>query len=71
MAAETQRLFKETPLLQQRIFVMAGHEDGIVTFGDTLQTAYRVLVQWGLMMNVVAESALQLPFTCFKTGSQT
>ena len=71
MAAETQRLFKETPLLQQRIFVMAGHEDGIVTFGDTLQTAYRVLVQWGLMMNVVAESALQLPFTFFKTGPQT
>jgi len=63
MAAETQRLFQETPLLQQRIFVMAGHEEGIVTFGDTLQTAYRVLIQWGTMMGVVSDAALQLPYS--------
>ncbi len=62
MAVETQRLFQETPLLQQKIFVMAGHEDGVVTFGETLQTAYRVLMNWGTMMGVVPGEALQLPF---------
>ncbi|MBE9060729.1 class II aldolase/adducin family protein [cf. Phormidesmis sp. LEGE 11477] len=61
MAAETQRLFEETPLLQQKIFVMAGHEEGVVTFGETLQTAYRVLINWGMMLGIVSESALQLP----------
>lgn len=63
MAAETKRLFKDEPLLQQRIFVMAGHEDGIVTFGENLQTAYRVLINWGAMIGIVSESfALQLPY---------
>lgn len=62
MAAETQRLFQATSLLQQRIFVMAGHEDGIVTFGENLQVAYRVLINWGMMTGIVSESALQLPF---------
>ena len=62
MAAETQRLFQATPLLQQRIFVMAGHEDGIVTFGENLQMAYRVLINWGTMVGIVSESALLLPF---------
>ncbi len=65
MAAETQRLFRESPLLQQKIFVMAGHEDGIVTFGENLQTAYRVLINWcvmtGFMSPPDSESALQLP----------
>jgi L-ribulose-5-phosphate 4-epimerase len=65
MAAETQRLFKETPLLQQKIFVMAGHEDGVITFGENLQTAYRVLINWGLMTGFMSqpdsEFALQLP----------
>ena len=61
MAAETQRLFQETPLLQQKIFVMAGHEEGVVTFGETLQTAYRVLINWGVMTGIVSEFALQLP----------
>ncbi|MGD1863132.1 MAG: class II aldolase/adducin family protein [Phormidesmis sp.] len=63
MATETQRLFQSTPLLQQRIFVMAGHEDGIVTFGETLQMAYRVLINWGMTMGVVSASALQLPYS--------
>ncbi len=61
MAAETQRLFQESSLLQQRIFVMAGHEDGIVTFGENLSTAYRVLINWGSMTGIVSASALQLP----------
>lgn len=65
MAAETQRLFRESPLLQQRVFAMAGHEDGVVTFGETLQTAYRVLINWALMTGVFSDQksadALQLP----------
>jgi len=62
MAAETQRLFSESDLRQQRIFVMAGHEDGVVTFGENLSTAYRVLINWGTMTGIVSASALQLPY---------
>ncbi len=65
MANETQRLFEESPLLQTKIFAMAGHEDGIVTFGENLQIAYRVLINWAAMTGVLtppaATSALQLP----------
>ncbi|MES2621783.1 MAG: class II aldolase/adducin family protein [Bacteroidota bacterium] len=39
MANEMLRLFKETDLATQKIFVMAGHEDGIVTFGKTMDEA--------------------------------
>ncbi len=62
MAAETQRLFQESDLPQQRIFVMAGHEDGIVTFGENLSTAYRVLINWGTLTGIVSAAALQLPY---------
>jgi L-ribulose-5-phosphate 4-epimerase len=66
MATETQRLFRESPLFQQKIFAMAGHEDGIVTFGENLQTAYRVLINWCLMTGFMSQSdsefALQLPY---------
>lgn len=66
MAAETRRLFRESDLPRQKIFAMAGHEAGIVTFGDTLQTAYRVLINWaemtGIMTQPDSESALQLPY---------
>jgi L-ribulose-5-phosphate 4-epimerase len=66
MATETQRLLRESPLLQQKIFVMAGHPEGIVTFGDTLQTAYRVLINWGEIAGIfsppASAAALQLPF---------
>jgi len=37
MAAEVRRLFAESDLPQKRIFVMAGHEDGVVTFGHTAE----------------------------------
>ena len=57
MASETQRLFHESPLLHQKIFAMAGHEDGIVTFGENLQAAYRVLINWSLMTGVMSEQA--------------
>ncbi|MEM9092390.1 MAG: class II aldolase/adducin family protein [Cyanobacteria bacterium P01_F01_bin.53] len=65
MAAETQRLFAERDLAQLKIFAMAGHEDGIVTFGENLQIAYRVLINWclmtGFMTQLDSAAALQLP----------
>lgn len=39
MAAEVQRLFRETDVLRQGIFSMGGHADGIVAFGQTVATA--------------------------------
>ena len=43
MADEVQRLFKETNVKKERVFVMAGHEEGIIAFGETLTKAGRVL----------------------------
>jgi L-ribulose-5-phosphate 4-epimerase len=39
MANEVRRLFAETDLRERRIFTMAGHEDGLVSFGDTATEA--------------------------------
>lgn len=39
MAHEIFRLFQETDLLQKKILVMAGHEDGLITFGESLDEA--------------------------------
>lgn len=65
MAEETLRLLEESPLPQQQIFAMAGHRDGVVTFGDSLQTAYRVLINWNVMVSMMSlpesAAALQLP----------
>jgi ribulose-5-phosphate 4-epimerase/fuculose-1-phosphate aldolase len=44
MAAEVARLFRESDVAQQRIFGMAGHEDGIVSFGATAEEAGFVLL---------------------------
>jgi ribulose-5-phosphate 4-epimerase/fuculose-1-phosphate aldolase len=44
MSAEVVRLFAETAVSQNRIFSMAGHEDGIVTFGKTAEEAGHVLL---------------------------
>lgn len=44
MAAEVRRLYRTTDMPQQRIFGMAGHEDGIVTFGRTAEEAGFVLL---------------------------
>jgi len=44
MAAEVQRLFRETDVLRQRIFSMGGHEDGIVAFGQTVAEAGNTLL---------------------------
>ena len=44
MAAEVQRLFRETEVKARRIFSMGGHEDGIVSFGCTAEEAGTVLL---------------------------
>ena len=62
MAIETQRLFQESDLPRTKIFAMAGHEEGIVTFGENLQMAYRTLINWGMMTQLIPESTLQLPY---------
>jgi L-ribulose-5-phosphate 4-epimerase len=43
MANEVQRLARETNLSEEKIFVMAGHEDGILSFGKDLLEAYEIL----------------------------
>jgi L-ribulose-5-phosphate 4-epimerase len=43
MAYEVRRLFKTTDVKSGKIFVMAGHEGGIVTFGKNLEEAFTVL----------------------------
>ncbi|TVQ06251.1 MAG: class II aldolase/adducin family protein [Leptolyngbya sp. DLM2.Bin27] len=65
MAEETQRLFQESNLSQVKIFAMAGHKDGIVSFGENLKIAYDVLIEWGLRTGLFtlldSEAALRLP----------
>jgi hypothetical protein len=39
MAYDVLRLFRDTPVADGGIFVMGGHEDGIVGFGGSLQEA--------------------------------
>ena len=46
MAAEMFRLFAEENLSQQKILVMAGHEDGLLTFGKDLNEAGEILMQY-------------------------
>jgi len=43
MACEVMRLFKVTDVQGRKIFVMAGHEGGIVAFGKDLEEALAVL----------------------------
>lgn len=43
MATEMFRLFERENLSAQKILVMAGHEDGVLTFGESLQEAGEVL----------------------------
>ena len=61
MAAETQRLFRETDLLESKVFAMAGHEEGIVAFGATLSEAYRMLIDLAIAAQIIPSTALQLP----------
>ena len=43
MAASIIQLMRETRLKEQKIFVMEGHEEGIFTFGHSLEEAFDVL----------------------------
>ena len=45
MAREVTRLFEVTDVQSRKIFVMAGHEGGIVTFGKDLDGALTVLMR--------------------------
>jgi L-ribulose-5-phosphate 4-epimerase len=44
MAQEVARLFRDTKVLQQGIFTMAGHEDGVVAFGSSADQAAQRLI---------------------------
>ncbi len=44
MAAEVERLFRDTALAKTGVFAMAGHEDGVVSFGATAALAGTRLV---------------------------
>ncbi|MBN1688014.1 MAG: class II aldolase/adducin family protein [Candidatus Omnitrophica bacterium] len=46
MAEEVRRLFRETDLPEKKIFVMGGHEEGILVFGKDLNEAGRILKQY-------------------------
>lgn len=46
MAYEIIRLFRETDLMQKRIIVMKGHEEGIFTFGKNLDEAGKILLNY-------------------------
>jgi len=45
MAREVTRLFEVTDVQSGKIFVMAGHEGGIVTFGKDLEEALSILMR--------------------------
>lgn len=45
MTQEVARLFHHTAVLQQGIFTMAGHEDGVVAFGSTAAEAAERLIR--------------------------
>jgi ribulose-5-phosphate 4-epimerase/fuculose-1-phosphate aldolase len=46
MAREVRRLFNLTELKSKKIFVMASHEGGLVTFGGDLAEAFGVLMRY-------------------------
>jgi ribulose-5-phosphate 4-epimerase/fuculose-1-phosphate aldolase len=44
MAEEIKRLFVETAVKKEKAIVMGGHEEGIITFGETLDEAGEILL---------------------------
>jgi ribulose-5-phosphate 4-epimerase/fuculose-1-phosphate aldolase len=46
MAYEIIRLFRETDLMEKRIIVMKGHEEGIFTFGKSLDEAGKIILNY-------------------------
>ena len=45
MACEIIQLFQTGEVHRRKLFVIAGHEGGIVTFGSDLEEAFAVLMQ--------------------------
>jgi L-ribulose-5-phosphate 4-epimerase len=45
MAREVERLFREAALFEHRILAMAGHEDGVIAFGDSADAAGATLLR--------------------------
>lgn len=46
MAQEVKRLFSTTKVSSQKIFVMAGHESGVMAFGKDPEEACAILTDW-------------------------
>ncbi len=46
MAMEMKRLTRESSLIDDKILAMAGHEDGVVAFGNSLEEAYKILQKY-------------------------
>lgn len=46
MAFEIYRLFKTTTVKQDKIIVMAGHEEGIIVFGNNLEEAAEIVFKY-------------------------
>ncbi len=44
MASEIKRLFNDTALIDEKIMVMGGHDEGLIAFGENLQEAGKVLL---------------------------
>jgi ribulose-5-phosphate 4-epimerase/fuculose-1-phosphate aldolase len=57
MAAEVQRLFNESDLRTLRIFAMAGHEDGIVSFGSSAADAAQLMIHYLVKARLVEAGA--------------
>jgi L-ribulose-5-phosphate 4-epimerase len=49
MALEIKRLFRETDVLSKKIIVMAGHEEGIISFGANLEEALDIILKYAEM----------------------
>jgi L-ribulose-5-phosphate 4-epimerase len=45
MAYEVKRLFAETDVKQTKLIVMAGHEEGVISFGKTMGEAGRIMLE--------------------------
>ena len=45
MALEIKRLFNSTNLIEQKILVMAGHEEGVISFGKDLEEAGDIIIR--------------------------
>lgn len=46
MAREVTRLFNETDVKDRKIFVMGGHSEGVITFGEDLSEAMQILLEY-------------------------